>query len=322
MLRTAGVESDAELAFSALREFLEPIASSLDSLPAPQRDALRGALAAGSDAPVERFAVYAATLGLLSAAAEEAPLLGLVDDVQWLDAASREALLFAARRLDAEPVVLLFAARTDAELSPAGLAQLPVGGLDRPAAAALLAREAGSAVAPHLADRLQGLTDGNPLALLEFPRALSAAPARRRAAAGRAAPGRGAGRAGLPDAHRRAPRERPRGAAAGCRADGADTRAIAAAAAPHGGLSALEPAEAAGLVSLSTERIAFRHPLVRSAAYGSASGPERRAAHRTLASVLDAPETSSGGPGSSRRPPTARTRRRRRCSKAADRTRG
>ena len=121
VLRTAGVESDAELAFSALREFLEPIASSLDSLPAPQRDALRGALAAGSDAPVERFAVVR---GDARPAGRRPPrrrrCSGWWTTSEWLDAASREALLFAARRLDAEPVVLLFAARSDAELSPAG----------------------------------------------------------------------------------------------------------------------------------------------------------------------------------------------------------
>src|SRR4051812_18517555 len=111
VLRALGVESESELAFSALHELVRPILQFIEELPTVQGDALRGALALGPPGQVDRFAVYAATLGLLAEAANEQPLLCVIDDAQWLDTASSEALLFTARRLEAEGIAMLFAVR-------------------------------------------------------------------------------------------------------------------------------------------------------------------------------------------------------------------
>src|SRR5262249_9585571 len=126
VLRARPLEAEAELAFAGLFDLVRPIQPLLDQLPAPQRAALASALAIGPAAPTDRFAVAAATLSLFAAAANEAPVLAIVDDAHWLDAPSREALLFAARRLVNEGVVMLLSTRPSEWV--AGLETLPLDG--------------------------------------------------------------------------------------------------------------------------------------------------------------------------------------------------
>src|SRR6266540_2582724 len=164
-----GTQSEVELAYAGLADLFRPVLDRLDVLPPRQTAALASALAI-ADAPAgERFAVASATLAMLDAASESAPLLAVVDDAHWLDVASAEALLFAARRVEAEGAVLLFAARRDdGSFAAHGLDELPVGGLDRQHTAELLAGRAAWPVAPHVVDDLAAQTGGNPLALLEL----------------------------------------------------------------------------------------------------------------------------------------------------------
>jgi predicted ATPase len=175
VLRVRGVESESELSFAGLADLLAPVVGQLDALPAPQRAALAGALALGPPVPGDRFTRYAAALSLLAAAAEQAPVLALVDDAPWLDAPSREALVFVARRLQEEGIVLLLAARTGEPVGTeaAGIEELTLGGLDAVASVALLA--AGGVSHPDVAQRLFGATGGNPLALIELSGLLTVA---------------------------------------------------------------------------------------------------------------------------------------------------
>jgi AAA ATPase domain len=179
VVRTLGVESEAELEFSGLLEVCRPLLGHLAELPEHHAEALRAALDLGPAVNVDRFAVGVATLGLLAAAAEAEPLLVLVDDSQWLDASSADALLFATRRLEAEGVAVVYAARDggDSPFEAAGVASLSLTGLPRAAATGLLRSQA--AVTPEVADRLYEETGGNPLALLELPRVLKGLACRR-----------------------------------------------------------------------------------------------------------------------------------------------
>src|SRR4051794_9411199 len=171
-----GVESESDIAFSALSSLLRPLLAHLDGLPAPQAAALASALAVGPPVAGDRFTVSAATLSLLAAGAEDRPLLVLVDDGQWIDRASAEALLFAARRLVAEGVLILFTVREGTgELDTSGQPVLRLGGLDANAARELLQERVGSSVAPDVAERLVAATGGNALALAELPGLLSPA---------------------------------------------------------------------------------------------------------------------------------------------------
>ena len=183
--RGAGVESETELAFAALHQLCAPMLGRLDRLPGPQRDAL--AITFGlSPGPVpDRFLVALATLSLLADAAEERPIVCVVDDAQWLDRASAQALAFVARRLLAESVVILFAAREPGgELR--GLPELVVGGLRDADARALLASVIRWPLDKEVCAQIMAETRGNPLALLELPRGLT--------------PGELAGGLGLPGA--------------------------------------------------------------------------------------------------------------------------
>lgn len=172
VLRCTGVESEAELPFAALHLLLLDCLDRLDSLPGPQAAALRAAFGLAEAPGVDRFLAGLATLTLLSEAAGDNPLLCLIDDAQWLDRASVDALLFAGRRMGEEGVVLLIAVRED---DPAadfrGLRVLPLRGLSPSAAAALLAERAAD-LAPSMRDRLIGEAGGNPLALIELATAL------------------------------------------------------------------------------------------------------------------------------------------------------
>ncbi len=275
VLRAAGVESESELAFSALHELLIPVIELADTLPPPQRGAILGAFALAPPAGAGVGAIAAATLGLFALAAEREPLLCLVDDVHWTDAASTQALAFVARRLRLERVAVVCAVRRDSEVRWEGVRELAIAPLERESAAALLDRAAG-AIAPDVADRLLDAAGGNPLGILELPTALSSSQL--------------AGLAPLAEPLvttrrlettflRRARTLSPATRAALIEAAAADVRLPASA--------GLAEAEAAGLVELDSGRVAFRHPLVRSAVYGDATAEERRTAHAAVAARLD-----------------------------------
>src|SRR5215210_7965543 len=293
VLKARGIESESHLPFAALSELLAPLLELRSEIPPVQARALGGALALEAATVSDRFAVAAGVLSLLAAAAERQPVLALADDLQWLDESSREALLFAARRLDAEGVVLLFGLRDgeglDAEAL--GLDTLALSGLDDESARALLAAE-GDGLAPPVTERLVAAAGGNPLALREIPRGLSAEQrAGRDLANAPLRPGDTLERAfrrrvdALPEPARRAL------LVAACaetvRAD------VTAGALANAGLppDALEPAEAAGLLRLRGREIDFDHPLVRAAVYHAGSPGERRDAHRALADAF--PERSA-----------------------------
>src|ERR1700729_3450016 len=175
--RAVGVQSEMELAFAGLHQLCTPMLDHAESLPGPQREALRTAFGLSAGPVPDRFLVGLAVLGLLSEAAGERPLICLVDDQQWLDRASAQALGFAARRLAADPVGLVFAARVPGQ-DLAGLPELMVGGLAEDDAAALLESVLTGLAGPldtRVRDRIIADTHGNPLALLELPRGLTPA---------------------------------------------------------------------------------------------------------------------------------------------------
>jgi predicted ATPase len=174
VLRAAGVESEMELAFAALHLLCAPVHEFVDRLPAPQRDALEVTFGMRAGAAPDRFFVALAALSLFSEAAQERPLLCLIDDAQWLDRVSAQVLAFVARRLLAEPVVLLFAARETTDAFP-GLPELLIAGLDDTEARKLLASVIPGRLDDRVADQLVAEARGNPLALLELPRGLSPA---------------------------------------------------------------------------------------------------------------------------------------------------
>jgi hypothetical protein len=175
--RLTGVEAETQLGYAGLHRFLLPFAGQLEQLPVPQRDALRSTFGLVAGPPADRFLVALGVLTLLAEAASAAPLVCVVDDVQWLDPESVVVLGFVARRLYAERVVLLFAVREPADQLSAlvGLPELAVGGLDDDAALELLASLAPGRVSPAVADRIITGTGGNPLALAELARELSPA---------------------------------------------------------------------------------------------------------------------------------------------------
>jgi DNA-binding CsgD family transcriptional regulator len=289
VVQSVGVESEAELEFSALFDVCRPLLARLDELPERQREALAAALGVGEGGSVDRFLLGAATLSLLAAAAEDVPLLVLLDDAQWLDAASADALLFAARRLAAERVALLVAAREEGShgFAAGAFETLALAGVDDAAAAALLASEAGSEVAPGVAERIRRATGGSPLALVEVAAVLTPAQLLGLEPVGDPAPvGAGVERAfaeraqGLPEETRRAllvaalsSSARVEPVVEALRLLGLDERS-------------LETAEDAALLSVEGGRVGFRHPLVRSAVVRSAAASERRRAHRALAEAL------------------------------------
>ena len=286
VLCAVGVESEMELAFAALHQLCAPLLDRLDDLPGPQRAALATTFGLSAGAMPDRFFVGLAVLGLLSEAAEERPLLCVIDDAQWSDRASAQALAFVARRLLAEPVVMLFAARERSD-EFAGLPELVVGELGDADALALLASVIPGRLDERVADELLAETRGNPLALLELPRGLS--------------PAQLAGGFGLPAALSLSGRiEESFGQRLEALPEDTLRLLLVAAAEPTGdpallwraaerlGITspALEPAESAGLIEIDT-RVRFRHPLVRSAVYRDAAPADRRRVHRALAETTD-----------------------------------
>src|SRR4029077_15950753 len=172
--RTQGLESESPLAFAALHRLLRPVLGLLERLPEPQAHAL--GVAFGQEVgTVDPFLVAVATLSMLTEGAEDQPVVCVVDDAHWLDSASTDALLFATRRLEADPVAMVFAARDtdDHTFAPDGLASLRLKGLDASSVRTLLAENAAVVVAAEVTDRLLAETGGNPLALVELPTSLS-----------------------------------------------------------------------------------------------------------------------------------------------------
>ena len=172
--RAVGVQSEMELAFAGLHQLCAPMLDHAESLPVPQREALRTAFGLSADPVPDRFLVGLAVLGLLSETAGERPLICVVDDMQWLDHASAQALGFAARRLAADPVGMVFAARVPGK-DVAGLPELVVEGLSERDARALLESVLTGPLDAQVRDRIIADTNGNPLALLELPRGLTPA---------------------------------------------------------------------------------------------------------------------------------------------------
>ena len=286
LLRAVGVESEMELAFAALHQLCAPVDDFVDRLPAPQRDALEVTFGMSAGAAPDRFLVALATLSLFSEAAQERPLLCVIDDAQWLDRASAQVLAFVARRLLAEPVVLLFAARETTDAF-AGLPELLVEGLDDAEARKLLASVIPGRLDDRIADQLVTEARGNPLALLELPRGLS--------------PAQLAGGFGLPGALSLQGRiEQSFLERLEALPENAQRLVLVAAAEPLGDPALLwhaaerlgitgtarEPAESAGLIEVDG-RVRFRHPLVRSAVYRAASAEQLRRVHRALAEATD-----------------------------------
>jgi DNA-binding CsgD family transcriptional regulator/tetratricopeptide (TPR) repeat protein len=292
VLRTQGIESEAPLAFAALHRLLRPLRSRVGELAAPQAQALRVAFGEESG-DTDRFLVFLAALGLLTEAAHDGPVLAMVDDAHWLDDASAAALLFVARRLEVEPVAMLFGAREgEARTFEAGdLPTMRLAGLDLTAVTELLSARTGTSVSAEVGAELLASTGGNPLALTELPQLL--------------APDQLTGRTALPhrlpvtDAVERAFLDRGRRLSGGAQRlllvaaadDSTSVVVVTAAAASLGaGREALVEAEASGLVRVEGQGLVMRHPLVRSAVYAAASRVERQAAHAALAQVLTSPE--------------------------------
>lgn len=288
VLESRGLEGEAELAFAGLADLLHPLLGFLDAIPGPQADALAGALALRPPVAGDRFAVAAGTLSLLAVAAEACPVLAIVDDAHWLDAASAETIRFAAHRLRAEAVALLVGTRTgEARVFDSGrLPELALDGLEEGDATDLLQHHGNGAVAASVVRRLVDYGGGNPLALAEAAGSLSDAQLRGSEPLPEPMP---AGR-GVEAAFRHrldALGWRARSALVVAAAGGENLDAVIRSL-PTLGLAAadLVPAEGAELIRLHDDRLAWRHPLLRSVAYATATEAAKRDAHRALAGAL------------------------------------
>ena len=292
VLRATGVEAESDLAFAGLYGLLRPVVDKLDQLYEPQAAALAGALGIAPSKDPDRFLVSAAALGLIAAVADDQPVLCVIDDAQWLDRPSADALVFAARRLSAEPAAMLFGAREGdrPRFEAPGLSELLLEGVDQPSAAALLDLSARIA-APAVRRRLLDEASGNPLALLELPAALTA--------------GQLSGTDPLPEAIPLTPRldivfrerierlpESTQTVLLIAATDNTGDLATVLRAAERLELTAgaLDPAERVGLIRTSDGVISFRHPLVRSALCDAAPLGQRQRAHAALAGALSGDE--------------------------------
>jgi DNA-binding CsgD family transcriptional regulator len=289
VLRIAGIQAEAELSYAALHQLCAPLLDGLSALPAPQEEALSVAFGLRTGEAPGRFLVGLAALSLLANAGAGRPLVCTIDDAQWLDVVSRQTLEFVARRLHAESVVLAFAVREPhhAELLT-GVGALHLKGLDDAEARVLLDSTLAGPLDEDLRDRLVAECAGNPLALLELPRGMTA--------------GASAGGFATPDELPAAGQVEEEFVAR-VRSLDADARllVLTAAADPLGDVglvrragermgidiqAATTNAETSGLIRLGL-RVKFRHPLVRSATYRSAPETERRTVHRALADTMD-----------------------------------
>jgi DNA-binding CsgD family transcriptional regulator len=289
LARIAGVESEMELPYAGLHQLCAPMLGRLDDLPEPQQAALGVALGQTSGPPPDRFLVALAALSLLAEVAADRPLLCFVDDAQWLDSASRQVLGFVARRLLAESVAIVFAIRdpTD-EGELAGLPEVTLGGLTDEDARALLATVIPGRLDERVRDRLVAETHGNPLAILELPQGLAATqlPAGFGLLGAHALAGR------IEESFLRRLDELPLQTqllllVAAAEPVGDPALIWRAAALLDVAGTALEPAVRTGLLEVGAQ-VRFRHPLVRSAVYRSATDLERQSAHGALADATDA----------------------------------
>jgi hypothetical protein len=288
VVSVSGLEAEQELAFAGLHQICRPFLGGLDVLPEPQRNALSTVFGMRSGPPPDPFLIGLGTLSLLAEAATGQPLVCIVDDAQWFDTASLQALTFAARRMVAERIAMVFAARDcDGTKDFAGIPQLALGGLDDEDARELLRTVLPGPVDRRMLDQIVAESRGIPLALLEVPRTLDPA----QLAGGFGLPGAQLVPRSVEETYVRALEELP-----------ADARRllVIASAEPLGdalltwraaqtlgvGLPAAGPAQASGLVQIGT-RFQFRHSLARSAVYRSAAPKELRQAHAALAAVTD-----------------------------------
>src|SRR3954449_7058872 len=285
IVRAVGVQSDMELPYAALHQLCGPLLDRLEALPAPQRHAMEIVFGVTAGEPPDRFLVGLAVLSLFSEVAEQRPLLCVVDDAQWLDQASALTLAFVARRLLAEPVAIIFAAREPGE-ELQHVSELEVFGVHNSDARALLSSAVRFKLDERVRDRIIAETRGNPLALLELPRGLTAKQL--------------AGGFGLVEAQGLAGRiEKSFGRRVETLSDDARRLLLIAAAEPVGDpLLLLAASERLGIALSDTdaetdallalgERVTFRHPLVRSAVYRTATREQRREVHQALAEATD-----------------------------------
>ena len=289
-LDAAGVERESVLPYAGLSQLLHPLVDLMPALPAAQRSALAAALGLSDSGTADRFSVYAATLALLTDAAARVPLLACLDDAQWLDAETSEAIGFAVRRMRADRVAVIVAGRTTgAALADYELPQLALGGLDQNDAAELIEQRLGRSAKLEVVAALHAAAAGNPLVLGELIRSLD--------------PAQLAGFVALPDPLpagadvRRTfgPRvdalgERPSEALLiAATLDSAELQELERALADAGlELADLAPAEKAEIITLSGGRFDWAHPVLRSVAYDRAKAPARRAAHAAVAAALGA----------------------------------
>ncbi|OBJ85882.1 LuxR family transcriptional regulator [Mycobacterium sp. 1245852.3] len=286
VIRVAGVQSEMELAFAALHQLCSPMMAYLERLSRPQREALQTAFGMVNGPPPDRFLIGLAVLSLLSEVADERPVVCLIDDEQWLDRASAQVLAFVARRLFAEPVGLVFAARVPGR-DLAALPHLAISGLPDAEARVLLDMVLTGPLDTQVRDQIVAETRGNPLALVELPRGLSAHDL--------------AGGFGLPSATRLSGVvEESFSRRIGAMPDPTRNLLVLAAAEPTGNSALIwaagtqlgihpdsaAPAVDGGLLEIEA-RVLFRHPLARSAAYRFGTSLQRKRAHRALASVMD-----------------------------------
>jgi DNA-binding CsgD family transcriptional regulator len=284
-----GVEAESELAYAGLHQVSWPLLRHVDEIPAPQAQALRGALGLTVADGTDRFLVSAALLSLLAAAAEERPMFAVIDDAHWLDDPSSDALTFAARRLQAEPIALVFSAREGdpRAFEAPGLPELRLTGLEPEAAEALLIDDLGDAASTAVLGQIVETAAGNPLALLEMPRALTAdqlagaeplrdqlplTPNLEQVFIGRAR--------NLPETGRLLL------LLAAADDTGDATVVLAGARALEIDDDAVAAVESTGLARFRDGVITFRHPLARSSVYQSATFEQRRVAHLALVEVL------------------------------------
>jgi DNA-binding CsgD family transcriptional regulator len=284
--RASGIEAEMELPYAAAQQLCSPFFGLMERLAQPQRDALGVAFGVSTGPAPDRFLVGLAVLGLLAEAAEEQPLLCLVDDAQWLDSASAGTLAFVARRLLAERIALVFATRTSGD-PLIDLPEVHVEALGRRDARALLESVLPARLDERVLDRIVSETRGNPLALLELPRGLTPT----QLAGGFGLPQAVPVSAGIEESFMRRlpalPQEAHRLLLVAA-ADPVGDPALVWRAAKRLGIpeSAAHTLESEELLALSP-RVVFRHPLVRSAVYGSASADELREVHRALADATD-----------------------------------
>jgi DNA-binding CsgD family transcriptional regulator len=288
VIRAAGVESEMELAYAGLQQLCTPILDRLTDLPSFQQDVLERTFGFRTGSPPKRFQVGMAVLDLVATTAQGQPLLCLIDDAQWLDRASLQAIAFVGRRLLAERIAVVAAARDtpdDGEL--VGLSEIHLDGLSTDDARKLYDSVVVGPIDAAVRDRIIAETRGNPLALLELPRTWTSA----ELIEGLGEPARTTVSSRLELAFAKRLGELPQKTQTLLALAAAEPRGdpiLLWAAAERLGLSAnaAEPAERAGLIEFG-QHVCFRHPLVRAAAYRAAPLPMRLEVHRALGEVMD-----------------------------------